>query len=545
MQLKDLFNIQTNNSLINGFWNDRFKKGQRYPLIAVDCIFGNGKRIRVCTEPITLFDKENRAIEFLPLLIEEPTINESYEWKGGTPSQRTFSITIDARTIDPLSIIFSGDIIAGVAEISLVDIGIPYESRYVFMIGDMISGCEFGANEETMTFDVSDPKLTMDQITPKQIATEERITTLPDNQKGQRYPLIISQFSFVPCIRMTSNAYGTQFLVCYGHDFTIEHVYRNGAQVYPTANYLVNPYKWSVVKTKDQLGTPITVLDFEYSPLLQQDQYVWQDGDTVYAVVTSIKPRLSIVDTVEELLTQHTAFGIQGIDQVLLSRAKGKEPTYLNANVCINGSGENSTTTIEYITNTLLSSFSMIQLAYSSLGIAPIFTDRRSQYRVLHLENQTGLLFDRVSSFLESSKEDMYNVFTLQYDYDAMNDCYKKTIQRNATNHNLCFISQSKIGMREFDPIMSVNIFDEQTANYVIDWYADHYTLPNYTVSYSGSPRLFFLLKVGDNVTLTDYKLNMSNINATVYAIEYQKGQCIISFRLWILFDKVSGRIDN
>jgi hypothetical protein len=154
-------------------------------------------------------------------------------------------------------------------------------------------------------------------------------------------------------------------------------------------------------------------------------------------------------------------------------------------------------------------------------------------------------LYDRVSSFQESSKEDMCNVFTLQYDYDAMNDCYKRTIQRNASNHNLCAISQSKIGRRELDPITSINIFDEQTATYVIDWYADHYTLPNYTVQYSGSPRLFFILKVGDNISLTDEKLSITKANATVTSIEYQRGQVILGLRLWILFDKVSGRLQT
>ena len=543
MQLRDLFNIQANDSVINGFWNSRFKQGHVNGYIAIDCIFGNGKRIRVATEPITLYDSADNPIEYEPLLIEEPTISETYEWKGGTPSQRSFTVSLDARQIDPLAIVFGGDILAGVAEISLIDVGVPYENRFVFMIGDMIGGLTFGAKQETIEFDISDPKLTMDRITPEYIATEERITTLPDNQKGQRYPFLLSQFAYVPCIRMTSNPYGTQFLVCVGHDFDIDQVYRNGAQVFSTGNNLTNPYKWDVVKTKDEFGTPITVLDFEYSPLLEQEEYTWQDSDTVYAIVSSTRPQLSVVDTIESLLVNHTGFNTQGLDQVLLARSKGKEPTYLNVNVCINGSGENSVTTIEYITSTLLASFTMVQLAYSAQGIGPVFTDRRAQYTVLSLETQSALLYDRVSAFNESSKEDMYNVFTIQYDYDAMNDTYRKTIQRTSSNHNLCAISESKIGRRELEPITSINVFDEQTASYIIDWYADHYTLPNYTVSYSGSPRLFFMLKVGDNIELTDDKLGITKANATVFSIEYQRGQVILGLRLWILFDKVSGRL--
>ena len=332
-------------------------------------------------------------------------------------------------------------------------------------------------------------------------------------------------------------------MICIGHDFDVDEVYRNGVQVLRTGNNLVNPYKWSVLKTKDEFGTSITVIDFEYSPLLEQDEYTWQESDTVYAIVNSSRPNLSVVDTIESLLVNHTGFGTQGLDQVLLSRSKGKEPTYLNVNVCINGSGDNSVTTIEYITSTLLASFTMVQLAYSAQGIGPVFTDRRSQYTVLSLETQSTLLYDRVSAFNESSKENMFNVFTIQYDYDAMNDTYRKTIQRTSNNHNLCAISESKIGRRELEPITSINVFDEQTASYIIDWYADHYTLPNYTVSYSGSPRLFFMLKVGDNIQLTDEKIGITNVNATVFSIEYQRGQVILGLRLWILFDKVSGRL--
>ena len=118
MQLRDLFKKNRNDTLLNGYWNERFKRGQRYPLIAVDCIFGNGKRIRVSTQPVTLYDEDDNPIEYEPLLIDEPTIEESYEWKGGTPSQRSFTVSLDARDIDPLSIVFGGDILAGVAELS-------------------------------------------------------------------------------------------------------------------------------------------------------------------------------------------------------------------------------------------------------------------------------------------------------------------------------------------------------------------------------------------------------------------------------------------
>jgi hypothetical protein len=160
MILRDLFKVGLSDTIINSYWIDRFKRGHKYPVIAIDLIFGNGRRIRISTRSITLLDSvTNESIHYQPLLMEDLEISESYNWDGGSPSQRTFTITMDSRSIDPLNIILNGDILAGTAEISLIDDEIPYEKRFVFMIGDMIGGVTFGANEEVLEVDISDPKL--------------------------------------------------------------------------------------------------------------------------------------------------------------------------------------------------------------------------------------------------------------------------------------------------------------------------------------------------------------------------------------------------
>ena len=178
---------------------------------------------------------------------------------------------------------------------------------------------------------------------------------------------------------------------------------------------------------------------------------------------------------------------------------------------------------------------------YSSQGIGAVFTDRTRPYVDMSLVSGQGKLYDRVSAIQETSKEQIYNVFTIQYDYDAMNDTYRKTITRDQKSNLFCLLSENNIGRRELEPILSINIFDDQVANYIADWLCNHYTLPCYTVQYEGSSELFFLLKVGDNIELTDEKIGLINVKSTVEGIVYERGKCVLSLRLWLLYDNINS----
>ncbi len=550
MKLRDLFEIGLSDTLINSYWNDRFKQGHDQPFIGIDLIFGNGKRIRVSTEPIRMI-KDNMTIFYEPLLMQDVEISESYNWNGGSPSQRTFTISLDARDIDPLSIVLGGDFLAGVAEISIIDHDIPFNRRFVFMIGDMIGGVTFGEKNEVIEFDISDPKLTVDKIIPEYITTQEAFgkTEIPESQLGFRYPLLYNLWQKVPCVLVNSNIFTPSFMVGYGHDIEVENAYVNGKIAFSqeavlNSNILPDNQiqQWNITKEYDLLGRPYTALNFLDSDLYVLGENTFDGSESLYTdIKTSNKG--TVVDLIRILLRDHTDFRERGLDEILFSKAKNKEPNYLTAGICINGSGDNSVTTLNYITSTLLTSFPMIQLAYSANGIGTVFTDRKMQYTNLHLVRGQNLIYDRVSALQESSKESLYNVFTLQYDYDAMEDNYKKTLQRNSTNNNLCKISEQKLGRRELEVIQSINIFDDITAGYVIDWYANHYTLPSYTVEYVGTPRLFFLLKIGDNIELTDDLLGLSKVRGTVTDITYKRGEVTLGLRLWILYDIISSSI--
>ena len=552
MILRDLFKIGLSDTIINSYWVDRFKRGYKYPVVGIDLIFGNGKRIRISTRSITLLDNAtNESIHYQPLLMEDLEISESYNWDGGSPSQRTFTITMDSRAIDPLNIILNGDILAGTAEISLIDDEIPYEKRFVFMIGDMIGGVTFGANEEVLEVDISDPKLTIDKIVPEFMTSFNTFDEnyLPDNQLGFRYPLIFNKWNKVPCILVYYNAFTPAFLVSLNHNVSVTKVYRNGElklsnETVLNSNNIPNNqlYQWNTENLNDLEGTPYKQISFLNSDLMVYNENTWERSDTVYADVETTDT-YTVIDLVRILLRDYTGFREKGLDEILFSKAKNKEPNYLTAGICINGSNENSITTLDYITNTLLSSFPMIQLAYSAQGIGVVFTDRKQQYTNLHLIRGQNLLYDRVSALQESSKEDLYNVFTIQYDYNAMEDNYNKMIQISSKNNNLCEISEQKIGRREMDTVQAINVFDDLTAEYIANWYANHHTLPSYTVEYVGDPRLYFLLKIGDNIELTDDKLGLQNAKGTITDISYRRGEVTIGFRLWLLYDKISSSL--
>ena len=89
-------------------------------------------------------------------------------------------------------------------------------------------------------------------------------------------------------------------------------------------------------------------------------------------------------------------------------------------------------------------------------------------------------------------------------------------------------------------PMDSILIKEDQTALMVIDWFVNHSTLPSYSVSYCASPKLFFMVQIGDNVEITDDRLGFENIKATVNNISLTEGKCEITFQLWLQYQFLS-----
>jgi hypothetical protein len=141
----------------------------------------------------------------------------------------------------------------------------------------------------------------------------------------------------------------------------------------------------------------------------------------------------------------------------------------------------------------------------------------------------------------ETASEEIYNSFILKYAYNTADDTYRKTIKVDYTNNNLCNVSYYKLGLREYDVIESVSIFDDLTASYVVNWLASHLSLPRYRVEYVCSPNLFLRIRVGDNIKITDNEIGWTDVNATVTSINYNKTSMTIKLDIWILYNQIEN----
>jgi len=416
------------------------------------------------------------------------------------------------------------------------------------MRGDMSGGVSFGTNNELITTDIIDPAYTSDKIIPELFCSIETIPTIPDTYIGHRYPLIFDSYPYVPCISTSDTTLGPTFLVCAGHDHVVNKIYINGNEKGSEDTYR----GWAAFYTYDNQGNEVTVVRFVVS------DPPWESGDSVYAdvsrrvynsqmvvkdnnVQTIINPDRNLIEIIKDILIRGSLLTEAGFDADLFGKAE-KKLSSLKVKCLINGSGESdSARCLEYVQSTLISNFPMISFTFTGRGYGPIVTDRRDDLIALSLTARKGLLYDRVSDLQESSKSDVRNSFTLKYDFDTLNNNYRKIITRNDKNSGLCKISREKYGKYDGEILESVTIYDDKVANYIIDWMVDHYTLPSYYIEYSASPSLIFLLSLGDNIRLTDDQFDFVDKIGTITKLEYKKGQVIIGIKLWLLYQNIGG----
>ena len=528
--------------------------------LCADFIFGDGKRIRASTDLISVTNSDGKQISYEPLLSAQPSISASYSLGTGTASQRTFSLTIDARKINPLDIILnSGQFLSGICEISLQSKDGSFEDRYIIMIGDMIGGIQFATDNEFIQIEIGDPVRSQDRIIPENILTKESFPNMPDNQVGQRLPIILdSNTCGVPCIRTTQYEYGPTFLIGYGHQIEVTNVFLNGNEFQSTDNQR----GWSIIYDYTNDGIPYTGVDFVFPTTTEErTTYVtlpdmttpmpltstvtltgepWRDNDSVYVFTTSKYEQRSVLELIKFLLKNYTNFGNLGVDETLFSRAFAKTPNLL-AEFLINASSSSSTaSTFSYIQQTVCGSFPMISLAFANGGIGPVFTDRRSSIIQGQFIVGQSEIIDRRTSFTESPKDKCFNSYTLRYGYNAMTDTYTKVVSRNPSSSNICRISADRIGLQERTQIDSVIIQDDLVASYVIEWLVDHNSLPSYYIEYDCTPNLYFLLTLGDNIQVTDPDLGFTSRIATIEKIEYQQTKVILGLRFWFLYENIT-----
>ena len=536
-----VFGESTPDGIVFSKWQQRSKTD---PLLndvymTVDLVFANGKRFGISTKKLTIFDSQNKSYDYLPMLSDEPNIDSTYTFLSGSASQRSLTIEMDARSIDPLSIMKEIGSVSGFAEISLQKEGDLYENRYRIIVGDMVGGISFGVKEESINVQISDPKLTFDRIIPNEICSQERLPTAVSSAMGNRYPLIVPDYPYVPTLLITHFEYGPRFLVASGN-VEVTGVYVSnedaaGTKFGPTDTVNGSP-GYTVSTEKDELNSLFTQIDFNFS----NDS--WGSNSSCYAEVsTNINIKdFSIISLIKYLAQNYSTLGTSFVDDNLFAIAHSKINN-VTAKLCINGSGENNTATVtSYIESTICQSFPMISMAYTGFGYGPIVTNRKSENIVYSLVRGQNIIMDRLTSITESSRENIYNSFTFRYDYNPIEDSYNKSITLNAENSFICAHSKSMFGERENQVIDSTIVYDDETAEYIVHWLENHVALPYYTVEYSAIPAAYFNLNLGDNVYLTDDKLGIVEAVATVTKLAYTKSFCTVGLKLWFGYTKVS-----
>ena len=495
--------------------------------MTIDLIFASGKIVRISTDHIEVKDGTERVIGYTPALESEAQIVTSYSFENNSAQVRTFALTVDGRHIKPVNEILTGHPLCGYAEISLQRYGDDIKDRFLLMRGEMVGGVVFANDEEFVEIEISDPKLGNELLMPQPIADTDAFPTIPSDYNGQRFPQIFHSYDYIPAIRLSSYQNGPSFLVAQGHDFNVDVVYVDG-EVKPSTDATRG---WSAEYRYSNNGIPYTAVDFVYTTNL------W-DNESVYVAVSSNKER-NIFQIMQDILVHNSNLGVDGINYGMITRSQSKAP-FLSANCMINASDSRSlTSAIGYIENTICQSFPMLTPCFTGFGFGVVYTDRTYQNVTTNLVLEQNLIFGRLTSITEKSKEDLYNEFTIKYSYNAITDNYEKTLTINSSSNSLCAISENKIGKRSMPPIESVIIYDDVSAQAVINWLANHLTLPSYYVEYEGTPALFFTARLGDVITLTDHKLDFKDEKCTVEKITYERGRSIIGLRIWVLYRTV------
>jgi|TARA_Y100000289_G_scaffold48124_1_gene48567 hypothetical protein len=543
MKFKDLLDIvfpaDGKNTSLSNYWKTQINKDPILSdlFVCIDLVFGNGKKLSIATDFIQTTDDDGKIYSYQPLLQSEPQIDSSITLSSGAASVRSFPLTVDGRFVDAMSMVLSGSHISGFAEVSLQIRDGSYSDRIIVLRGDISGNCVFGALDELVELEIADPKKTFPIIIPDVILNSEEISTLPDDQKGQRIPIVINKSSTgIPCIRKSAFQYGPEFVVCYGTEFQIDSVNVDGVDKASNDPF----YAWSSsIKYTEKTNTPYLNIDFQLTTNNAGIPNVWED-ESVYARVSRIDNQQSdILNTIVNLIANYSKYNYNLIDKDLLSRSYSKLGNIFGQ-VIINDSSSQAVDTFQYIESTICESFPMISMAFSGIGYAPVVIDRRSEVFSGNFVVGQEYIVDRISSISELGKEDIYNSFTIKYDYDAVNDNYRKVKTRDSSNSEFCAISRDRIGLRENEILESVVHYDDNSVEYVLDWMAAHLSLPSYEVQYQCFPSIFIFVKIGDNIKITDHELGFTERIATVTGISYKKGEVILTLRFWFLYENIA-----
>ena len=510
--------------LLNEAWLIQARKDRDFSaaILCIDLFFGTDKVVRVASkECSTTSTATGEMRHYRGLLGEIPEI--SWEMVPGDPSStgKSISITLPNELVDASELIRNQRILAGVAEVSLQLDGGDYDDRIVLIRGDL-TNVQYGAIQQIVQCTISDPKETSDMLLPPYVLTKERHATLLDNEVGKALPIVYPASGTPIQGRFVGSSTSTpQVVICHGTR-TVDEVFVDG--VVAAAPF----WPHTITTGLDDLGEPYTAINFSGG----MGTFDGEGGPPVYATLSGGPTNGHPVQIIRELVRDFSTLGNLGAVPYLFALAEARAG-YLNGKVVANASGGSSAKTLSFVEGEILASFPMMSMIWWGGGYGPVVADKRDRRYAAMLEADVWPIFDRATNVIETPKSDCLNKFSIRYGYNALEDSWSGFAERDHTNSAICDFSRIAVGVRAQDPIESLWIYDDATANAVLDWCVAHKTLPSYDVEYDCSPQLALRLIPGDNVKMTDPEFGWEEQVATVTRIVWRPGRSTIMLRLW------------
>lgn len=544
-------------------WQSKQQRGARVPeywrdvldrdhtgglaIMVVEVVFG-ASRFRLATVPfgsVSGTDGMDHSVQLQ--LVGEPEIRHGYDLGEGTSQARSVQVTLGAEVINPAALIRSGQVLSGYGEVALEVDKSPadadHDRRYVIIHGEIAGGVRFGGvrgrgEHEIIDLEIVDPKASMDVRFPLWVVDDSRFsTTLHDTAIGQRIPVVLNGYDRIPAVRIDDVSGARQFAFAHRHGWdTANAIVEVNGTAYGTADAT---YGHAFVELYDDEGVPYTVVSFTVGATS------WADGDAVHVTVDHNDEELSVIGVIRRVCELHTPLGPGGLSGVLFSEADAKLGNTTRPRVLANGaSGGSESGALQWIEEGYLSNFPMVSMVWDLGGYGPIVTDRRAD-PVASLVAGQGPLLDRRSLVQETPKEELFNEWVIRYDYDPALDTFKRAAVRSPLNNAVCAASRDLLGERHASVIEAHYIKDDELAEMVLNWLVEHRTLPSYFLEYDAFGSVFWELRRGDTILLTDSDFDWNEERTTVEEITYRRGRVVLGLRVWLQFVKLGGAAQN
>lgn len=513
-------------------WLDEIRKdcNLRRAHMVVELITGDLQRFRAATSLLEAADQTGADRWVAPALLQEEAIVNNYDIGSGSGQARSFKFDLPAEFVQPFDRYRHGFPIAGFAEVSLLTDGMAWNDRRVVMRGDLAGGVSFGPVRECattkagrlttdsgrMSFQVQDPRESTDAEFPPILADADRYPDIGTAGVGQPIPVVYGGGT-VQCVRVDPSNLVPHFVIALGHGWSVSAVYLDSV--------LQAAFNYTVVESYDGAGAPITLLDFSLG------SGPWTDSTQVLASISREDPGEAdlpqLTDVIRSALTEYGPAGGALPNPQLFADAQARL-----GNVRVQTEANTSTTLLSWIEGGLLDSFPMVSMVWEAGRYGPIVTDWRATERT-QMVCGTERLPARLGDPVESPKGEAYNAFTVRYAYDAVTDNFGGMIQAGPDDLPILSVSAAALGLRPYPVIESVHIQDGLTAGYVMDWLTSHLSLPTFFVQYVAPACVFWELRRGDPISLTDEDLGWYGVKATIERMVYSRGRVVLGIRVW------------